>query len=229
MSAVAKAFPSLPGAAGAAASCAGCVVAFQLFALAPGEGAAFAACALCLVFAAAVGPFLVAGADAAAALLRCAAVAACGAAVCAGLGAARGSAAFAAGLAGAFCGLYALALGALAQLGSLLLGHRPAALLASSLGLVLLATLFFWDGAFLRDAADRKASARRAVAWNAAAGAAVTLEFDWIHAKALYSGNETAESLAGVPREGLGGVSLRAGIVAVVAGGLARLLRRRPS
>jgi hypothetical protein len=96
--------------------------------------------------------------------------------------------------------------------------YRPAVCL---LGLALLTTFFYWDEVFLLDAADRKQSAAWAFAINPAAAASLTLGFDWVHAKALYSHSQTAESMFGVPMHGLGWMTLKTGAVFVPFAGLA--------
>jgi hypothetical protein len=196
-----------------------CALVFLLGVLAPGTGreGAFAAALLCLLLAAAGGPFCFGRkqadgrwASTRRGALRCAAIGVAAAAVC-GIVSLRqdGPTGFAL-LAGLFCGLYAYTLGTVGDL-------LRVPLLFAALGMVLLATLHYWDGLFLLHAADRKGSAALAFHLNAAAAAAVTLDFDWIHAKGLYTNNQTAESLVGVPLSGLGSFSLKLVGIAAVA------------
>jgi hypothetical protein len=188
-----------------------CALVFLLGVLTPGtgKGAAFAAALLCLLLAAAGGPFCFERkqadgrwSSARRGALRCAVLGVAAATVC-GIVSVRhdGPTGFAL-MAGLFCGLYAYALGSVGDL-------LRVPLLFAALGVVLLATLHFWDDLFLLQAADRKGSAALAFQINAAAAAAVTLDFDWIHAKALYTDNQTAESLVGVPLLGLGSFALK--------------------
>lgn len=114
---------------------------------------------------------------------------------------------------GLFCGLYAFACGAVAHL----LGGGLARIAVAALALALPATLFFWDDLFLAVAEDRKASVDTALSINPAVAAAVTLGYDWIHAKGLYTGNETAESVLGVRLQGVGVYSTRLLAVAIPA------------
>jgi hypothetical protein len=209
-----------------AASSFGALLAFVLLALPRAEGAAgaFAACAGSLALAAAFGPFLYEPRRRG--LVQCAALGAMGGAVAATVALARGGPVATAAAAGLFCGLYAAALGTVAHLAGLLLGARLARALAACAGIALLGTLFYWDDLFLHRAASRKASAAAALAWNPAAAAATTLGYDWIHAKALYTGNETAESLLGVRRPRLGALALRLFAVGAAAAGGAALLER---
>jgi hypothetical protein len=188
-----------------------CALVFLDGVLTPGTGneAAFAAALLCLLFAAAGGPFCFErrSADgrwslASRGAVRCAAIGVAAATVCGILSVRHDGPTGVALVAGLFCGLYAYTLGAV---GDLL--RMP--LLFAALGAVLLATLHIWDDLFLLQAADRKGSAALAFRINAAAAASVTLDFDWIHAKGLYTDNQTAESLVGVPLAGLGGFSLK--------------------
>jgi len=124
--------------------------------------------------------------------------------------------------AGLFSGLFAFSCGALAHaLGGGL--ARPAVAFA---GLALLATFFYWDDAFLLRAEDRKASAELAFELNPAAAAAVSLDYDWIHAGALYTGNETAESMVGIPLQGMGHYALVLALVSLA--GVGAGLWRRP-
>ncbi len=211
--------------AAALLACAGCVAAFVLVGGTHGDGpeSVFAASLLALVVAAAVGPCafrLQEGDGWWAAAVR-------GAAVCTGLAVFMAAACVVVAVArdgpvgraivvGLFSGLFAFALGAVAHL----LGGGPARLLAAGAGLALLATLLVWDEAFLLEADDRKGSAALAFELNPAAAASVTLGFDWIHAPALYTGNETAESLVGVELRGVGTYSGNLAALAVIAVGL---------
>ena len=103
-------------------------------------------------------------------------------------------------------GLLAFAAGAVAWM----LGGGPARVAVAAAALVSLATLFFWDDAFLRRAEDRRASATLAWRLNAATAASATVGYDWIHAPEVYRGSETAESLGvGVPLDGAGSFALR--------------------
>jgi hypothetical protein len=184
------------------------------------QGQAFGAAFLILVGAAATGPFTFAAAPGAPRHhpLRQGAIAALAFAVAGALllALAHGNAA-----AGALAGPFALALGALAYA----LGGGLARAAAAVLGLALLTTLFFWDAHFLFHAADRKASAALAFALNPAAAASVTLGFDWIHADVLYRGNQTVESLVGVPLGGAGAMAWKLLLIGGGAGGLG-LLRK---
>jgi len=188
-----------------------CALVFLLGVHTPGTGkeAAFAAVALCLLLAAAGGPFCFerSSADgrwssASRGAVRCAVLGVVAATVCGIVSVRHDGPTGVALMAGLFCGLYAYALGSVGDL-------LRVPLVFAALGLVLLATLHFWDDVFLLQAADRKGSAALAFHINAAAAASVTLDFDWIHAKALYTDNQTAESLVGVPLSGLGGFSLK--------------------
>jgi hypothetical protein len=188
-----------------------------------GPSSVFATSLLALVVAAAVGPnsFRLQDGDGwwAAALrgaVVCSALAVFMAVACVVVAVARDGAVGTAIVVGLFSGLFAFALGAVAHL----LGGGPARLLVAAAGLALLATLLVWDEAFLLDAEDRKGSAALAFELNPAAAASVTLGFDWIHAPALYRGNETAESLVGVELRGVGSYSLSLAALAVAAVGL---------
>ena len=194
-----------------------------------GPGASFAGCLIGLVVAAVVGPFLFdreAGergfAPARRAAQRSALLAASAALICGLAALLRDGPLGAALVCGLFCGWFAFSLAALADLagGDL---WRPAFAL---LGLALLATLFYWDDAFLLRADDRKASAALAFALNPAAAVSVTLDFDWIHAKALYTNNQTAESMVNVPRSGIGRYALLLAAVTVPCVGLGGWRRR---
>ncbi len=102
--------------------------------------------------------------------------------------------------------------------------YRPA---ICAVALLLLTTFFYWDDAFLFDAADRRQSAAWAFAINPAAAASLTLGFDWMHAKALYSSSQTAESMFGVPMSGLGAMTAKTLAVFVPFAGLAWWRERR--
>jgi hypothetical protein len=102
--------------------------------------------------------------------------------------------------------------------------YRPAVCV---LALLLLTTFFYWDDALLFDAADRRQSAAWAFAINPAAAASLTLGFDWMHAKALYSSSQTAESMFGVPMSGLGAMTAKTLAVFVPFAGLAWWRERR--
>jgi len=198
-------------------------LAFVLALQRPGDGAPFAAALLMLVGAAALGPFAFAAAPGAprhAPLRRGAlaalALAVCGTLVCAGIARTASAAA-----AGALAGAFAFALGAVAYA----LGGGLARAAAAAVGLALLATLFWWDAAFLFHASDRKASAALAFALNPAAAASATLGFDWIHCETLYRNNQTCESLVGVPLPGAGAMAWKLLLIGGGAGALG-LLRR---
>ncbi len=197
--------------------------AFVAAALDRTDGCVFAAALLMLVHAAACGPFAFASAPAAPrwSPLRRGALAGLsfalsGALVCAALGRTMDAAA-----AGALAGPFAFALGAVAYA----LGGGVARALVAGVGLALLATLFYWDGLFLFQAADRKASAALAFGLNPAAAASVTLGFDWIHSEVLYRNNQTAESLVAVPLKGAGAMAVKLLLIGGGAGALG-LLRR---
>lgn len=102
--------------------------------------------------------------------------------------------------------------------------YRPAICI---LALLLLTTFFYWDDLFLFDAADRRQSAAVAFAINPAAAASLTLGFDWMHAKALYSSSQTAESMFGVPLSGLGAMTAKTLAVFVPFAGFAWWRERR--
>jgi hypothetical protein len=207
--------------AAALLACAGGVVAFVLGVLdGDGRESVFATCFLALVVAAAVGPcsFRLEEGDgwwagAVRGAVVCTALAVVMAAACAAVAVARDGALGTAIVVGLFSGLFAFAAGAVAHM----LGGGPARLLAAGAGLALLATLLVWDEAFLLEADDRKGSAALAFELNPAAAASVTLGFDWIHAPALYTGNETAESLVGVELSGVANYSAYLAALAVVA------------
>lgn len=207
--------------AAALLACAGGVLAFVLGVLdGDGRESAFAAGFLALVVAAAAGPCSFrlqdgdgwwAGAVRGAAV--CTGLAVVMAVACGVVAAVRDGPVGAAIVVGLFSGLFAFAAGAVAHA----LGGGPARLLTAGAGLALLTTLLVWDEAFLLDAADRKGSAALAFELNPAAAASVTLGFDWIHAPALYTGNETAESLVGVELAGVATYSAYLAALAVVA------------
>lgn len=189
---------------------------------AAGNGASFAAALVALACAGATGPFLFPtnGPWRAAWLRGCAraGIVALAAVVALGTIAVWREGPFAASLAvGAFAGLYAWTGGAL--------GHALGAgwwrCAVAVLAVLALTTLFFWDDWFLREAADRKSSAAFAFGVNPAAAAAVTLEFDWIHAKALYTNNETAESLVGIPLSGVASYAWKLAVLGVFGLGAA--------
>ena len=172
--------------------------------LAPADGksAAFAAVYLSLVAAACVGPFLDAkgvGAFGLGALVVCTV-----------------SGAFAPGLYVAFFAATVAVVGRSI--------YRPAVCVAA---LALLTTFFYWDEAFLFDAANRRESAALAFSLNPAAAASFTIGFDWMHAKALYSQSQTAESMFGVPLSGLGTCAARTAAVFVPFAGLVWWRERR--
>ncbi len=198
--------------------------AFVAAALGPSGGRVFAAALLMLVHAAAVGPFTFGAPPEAPrwsplreGALAGLAFALCGALLCAALGRTTSAAA-----AGALAGPFAFALGAVAYA----LGGGIARALVATIGLALLATLFYWDHAFLFHAADRKASAALAFGINPAAAASVTLGFDWIHSELLYRNNQTAESLVSVPLAGAGAMALK--LLGIGGGAGALGLLRRP-
>ena len=196
---------------------AGAAIAFVLFALQPSDSAAagFAAVYLALVAAACCGPFLDRwGRPAffAAAVLLCVVVAV-----------ARGGSVTFAVVGGLFAGLLAATGSALAAAIRIDL-VRP---VIAAIGLALLTTFFYWDEMFLFTTSDRRASAAWAFALNPAAAASVSAGFDWMHAKALYTDNQTAESMFGVPMAGIGVYSIRLGAVLRPAAFLAIWRERR--
>ncbi|MEE8104284.1 MAG: hypothetical protein V3T86_01980 [Planctomycetota bacterium] len=130
-------------------------------------------------------------------------------------------------LAGWFCALFALAASHGGAVMERLLPGRLGPILVAGCALALLFTLHVWDDAVFDGVTDRKGSASLAFALNPAAAASVTLEFDWIHATELYRHNETAESMAGVPRAGLGSYAWKTAMIALVAGAIAMILERR--
>jgi len=215
-------------AAGAAVGAVG-VALFVLLALprAKGNAALFAAALLFLVLGACAGACSFEGREeesrlgpARRALVRCLLLGLGGLAGCGFIALARHLPLGGAAAAGLFSGLFAFACGACAHA----LGGGPARPVVALAGLALLATFFYWDDAFLLRAQDRKECAALAFDLNPAAAAAVSLDFDWIHAGVLYTGNETAESLVGVPLHGLGRYSVALALVclAAVGGGLWR-------
>jgi len=129
--------------------------------------------------------------------------------------------------AGLFCALFALAASHGGAVMERILPGRTGPVLVAGCALALLFTLHVWDDAVFEGVKDRKGSASLAFALNPAAAASITLEFDWIHATELYRHNETAESMAGVPRAGLGTYAWKMALVALVAGGIAISLERR--
>jgi len=211
----------------AVALAAAAAAAFLFGALEPYDAteAAFAAALLGLAAAACAGPFLFSDGDSrglrriARAGLRALLL---GAAVVlvAGVFSGRWGAALGCGL---FCALFAYALAALADL----MRGRVAAVLVGAAGLTLLFTLHLWDDLFLFGAADRAKSAHLAFSLNPAAAASRSLGFDWVHAKALYADNQTAESTFGVPLPGLVAYSAKLALVAAAATGLGLIGRRK--
>jgi hypothetical protein len=202
---------------GAAVVAAAAALGFLFGALDPHDGkeAAFAALFLCLVGAGAAGPFLRAEPVALAALTAAALL------VCGVFAAAHGGPMGAALLCGLLCGLYALALGALARL----MRARVAALALGAVAIALLFTVHFGDDVFLPFGSPRE-TAFWAFALNPASAGAVTLDFDWAHAKALYTNNQTAENVFGVPLHGAGAYALW--LLGIAAAALApELVRRR--
>ncbi len=196
---------------------AGAAIAFVLLALRPENGTAalFAAAYLALAAGACCGPFLSPRGVAAflsASMLLCCSVA----------WARQGSILLALPVAG-FAGLFAATGAALA--GAIRVDFmRPLIALA---GLALLTTFFYWDDAFLLTAADRKASASLAFHLNPAAAVSVMLDFDWMHAKALYTNNQTAESIFSVPLSGASIYAAKMAALLVPAGAIAFWRERR--
>ncbi len=197
---------------------------FALAALdhARGPGAPFAVCLIGLVVGAVAGPFLFDGKGARPAAMRATLLGVAAAVTCGAVAALREGPILASLACGLFCGLWAFALAALADLlgGDL---RRP---FLALVGVALVATFFYWDEAFLLRASDRDSSAALAFALNPAAAASVTLDFDWIHAKALYTNNQTAESMVDVRRTGIGIYSLALVVVTLPAAGLGVWRRR---
>jgi hypothetical protein len=197
---------------------------FALAALdhARGPGAPFAGCLIGLVAAAVAGPFLFDERGVRPAAVRALLLGVGAAALCGVLALLREGPFWAAATCGLFCGLFAFALATVADLlgGDL---WRP---LLALLGVALVATLFYWDDAFLLRASDRDTSAALAFAINPAAAVSATLDFDWVHAKALYTDNQTAESMVNVARRGIGTYSLGLIAVAIPAAGLGAWRRR---
>jgi len=205
-------------------------LAFVLFALKPGDATAsvFAGASLGFVVAAAVGACSFTTregggrlAPARRGLVRCGILAAAAIVVCALVALARDGPLWGAIGAGAFAGLFALACGAWAHA----LGGGPARVLVAAAAFFCLSTLHVWSDWVLPHTDDWKASAARAFNLNPLAALSITLDFDWVHSKALYTGNETAESLAGVRLLGAGGYAWRLACVAV-AGVVAGLWRK---
>ncbi len=195
---------------------------------ATGAGAAFGVALIALVVAGAVGPFLFEDGEGNARERLFAGARRCawlgmGAVVAGGtVSVLRDGPLVASVAVGAFAGLYALTAG--------LLGHALDAgwwrCLVAALAVTLLATLVFWDDPFLFGADDRKGSAALGFRLSAAAAASVTLGFDWIHAKALYTGNQTAESLVGVSLRGIGPYAVMLAALSMV-GGAVSIARER--
>jgi hypothetical protein len=102
--------------------------------------------------------------------------------------------------------------------------YRPAVV---AMALALLTTFFYWDGAVLFGAEDRRAAAALAFALNPAAAVSRTIGFDWMHAKALYSHSQTAESMWGVPLPGLPTMAWKTALVLVPFAALAWRRERR--
>ncbi len=184
---------------------------FVRHAISPGEGpaAAFAATLLLLVYAACVGPSF--GSRPAPLALSLGGAGALVVPLC-------GGPLLPAIACGLFAGLFAYALASFAHV----LRGGVAQILISLLALLLLSTLFWWDQWFLPASSFRKASASLAFHLNPSAACSVTLGFDWLHAKALYTSNQTAESMHGVPLAGLGAYAWKTALVAL----LCRLGRR---
>ena len=203
---------------------AGATLWFALAALdhARGPGAPFAVCLIGLVVGAVAGPFLFDEKGARPAAIRATFLGVAAAVACGLVAALRDGPILASIACGLFCGLWAFALAAVADLlgGDL---WRP---LVALLGLALVATLFYWDDAFLLRASSRASSAALAFAINPAAAVSATLDFDWVHAKALYTDNQTAESMVNVARSGIGTYSLGLIAVAIPAAGLGAWRRR---
>jgi len=201
VSLLARAFrPWAPSAAGFAAA-AGGALAFLRLALP--EPHPFAGAALSLAAAGALGPFLVRGAAVGA--LRCALLALPAAALCRSLPL------------GLFCALYAFTAGTVADL----LRAEALRVVAGAAAVALLFTLLYWDAL-----GSGKEHAALGFRLSALAAASVELDFDWIHAKALYTGNFAAEALAGMERPGIVPFGLRCAAIATAAaaarGALAR-------
>jgi len=196
---------------------AGAAIAFLLLALQPSDGTAatFAAVYLALVAAACCGPFLdpwTRPAFFVAAVLLCAVVAGV-----------SGGAIRTAVVGGLFAGLLAATGSAVASA----IRFDVVRPVLCAIGLALLTTFFYWDEAFLFGAADKRASATWAFALNPAAAASVSLGFDWMHAKALYTDNHTAESMFGVPMGGMGPYAIKLGAILIPAALAARWRDRR--
>lgn len=191
------------------------VFVFAALPRASGPAAVFAAAFPLLVYAAAAGPF---------GRLRGGVALGIGAAAaCSLVATVRHGPLLAAALAGLFAGLFACACAAAGEL----LRAQLLRVIVAGLALALLFTLFFWDDAFLLRAADRKASAALACRLNPAASVADLVGFDWIHARALYTGNETAESLVGVTPLPLAGYAARLAGAGLLLMAAARWRKRR--
>ncbi|MHC4960163.1 MAG: hypothetical protein ACYTGN_17550 [Planctomycetota bacterium] len=201
---------------GAAVVAAAAALGFLLGALDPHDGkeAAFAAFFVCLLGAGAAGPFLRAEPRAVGALTAAAVL------VCTVFAGVHGGPVGAALLCGLFSGLYALALGALARR----LRAPVAAVALGALAIALLFTIHYGD-TLLLPLAEPRTAAYWAFAINPASAGAVTLDFDWAHAKALYTNNQTAENVFGVPLRGAGPYSLW--LLGIAAAALVPDLRRR--
>ncbi len=243
MKSLAQVFQPLAVTAAVQAACVAAGVLFLCWGLGAPHGTegAFAAACIGLFWAGLLGPFVytrvhkdafwappVRGA------LRCALLGLTAASVCAVYAALTRGPIGAAFVAGLFCGFYAWSAGALGDLLAFFVPPRLASSGAAALAIVLLGTLMYWDALFLpapeRGGPARNASAATALQLNAAAAVSVTLDYDWLHASVLYRNNETAESMAGVRRGGVGGFVLRSGLVAlgaVLVAGLLHPLRRR--
>ncbi|MEM8886127.1 MAG: hypothetical protein AAGD14_18830 [Planctomycetota bacterium] len=189
----------LPALLGAAAA-----LLFLFFAIQPtaADARAFAAVFLCLLAAACVGPFLDRGG----------AIAFTGAALIVALAGGAG-----------FAALYpALFAATLACMGCVL--YRPAVALTA---LVCLTTYFWWDPVVLFRSTDPRATVLWAHVINPASSAAITLDFDWVHAKALYTNNQTPEMMVGVPLYGLGRCALYTAALALPFAAIAFWKERR--
>lgn len=195
------------------------VLLFVSFGLAASDAteAAFATAALMLVVAACAGPFTTDGVDLKRGAIRCLWLGVCAGLAC--LAAGRSWAALGCGL---FCGLYAYALGLMADM----FPGRVLRVGVAMAGLAVLTTLHVWDDFHLLEAEDRKASADLAFHLNPAAAISVTLDYDWMHAPELYRNNQTAESMFGLQLGGIGRYGLYLLIIVGILFPL-RLLRWR--